>query len=128
MDGVNRVKLARYYQRRGLMMLQCVGADRGSDGFMRLACSNFEARTEQMRLARVELGMVKLRGWWVTECGHRSVLVYAVDAHQALKVAMNSGDWYGDGADVALLETSVRPMAHIEPNVIAWASDLELVL
>lgn len=128
MDAVNRVKLARYWQRRGLMMLQCLGADRGGPGFGQLARNCFDAARECVRLARVELGMVKLRGWWVTECGNRSVLVYAHDADGAVKVAQDSGDWYGDAQDIALLETSVRPMAHIEPSVIAWASDLEFVL
>lgn len=66
MDGVNRVKLARYHQRRGLMMLQCAGAvglDRHSKAFREMARRNFKAARYMMYLARVELGMIKERAF-----------------------------------------------------------------
>lgn len=131
MDAVNRVKLARYHQRRGLRMLKCargVELDTHSVQFRRIAATAFEQARFCMLQARIEAGMVKLRGWWVTECGNRSVLVYAYSAEEAVGIARDSGDWFGDDQDIALLETSVRPMAHIYPSVIAWASDLSFEL
>lgn len=128
MDGINRVKLARWYSRRALLMLKCGGADRGNEWFLKAAARYFESAREQMRLARVALGVVKMRGYWVTECGQKSVLVYAGSPDEAVGVAACSGDWYGDAIDSATIEPSVRPMTHIKPSVIAWVSDMDLVV
>lgn len=83
MDAVNRVKLARYHQRRGLMMLQCVGADRGGDEFRKLARENFKAARWCVQMARVELGMVKRKQYWILVGGDRIAVVSALCAAEA---------------------------------------------
>lgn len=83
MDAVNRVKLARYWQRRGLMMLQRLGADRGGPGFGELARNCFDAARECVRLARVELGMVKRKQYWIVIEGERVAVVSALSAAEA---------------------------------------------
>lgn len=59
MDSVNRVKLARYHQRRGLRMLKCA---RGVESlghkkaFLELAAHCFEARDYNVGQARIMIG------------------------------------------------------------------------
>lgn len=131
MDGINRVKLARYHNRRGVRMLQCARGTELSthaEQFRKLARASFKCARFQMQTLRSLAGMAKLRGYWVTECGQKSVLVYAGSPDEAVGVAACSGDWYGDAIDSATIEPSVRPMTHIKPSVIAWASDMDLVV
>lgn len=55
MDGINRVKLARYCNRRGLLMLKCAkGCElkHHKDTFKRLAKRHFDARDFHMSIAR----------------------------------------------------------------------------
>jgi hypothetical protein len=103
MDGINRVKLAKYHQRRGLMMLQCAGADRGSEAFAEFARDNFAAAREQMRLARIELGMVKCKQWWIVEGGQRVAVVSAMNQDEAWSFYDRTrGDEFGFADDVEL--------------------------
>ena len=63
MDAFNRMRLAQYYNRRGVRMLKCAsGVDHCNhkQAFQRLAKECFEARDYQMGQARLELGLPKV--------------------------------------------------------------------
>lgn len=114
MDAVNRVKLARYWQRRGLMMLQCLGAARGGPGFGQLARNCFDAARECVRLARVELGMVKRKQYWIVVGGERVAVVSALSAAEAREyydmAHSDTGGWADDVEPCTAYEG--RPTTH----------------